>query len=139
VIWPENDTLSHFVNLYDWDRLILNARAENMLYARLVLCTGPLPCKVSLLGTEGASLQRVGNGSFACLGSVGCSGLNISKVRLHCAGNSEEYPSLSAPFEVEGAILRVDNSFLLSCSSQADGGSVKAYGGASVLVRTIDI
>ena len=134
MLWPENDILSHFVNFYDWDRLILNAGADNMLIVRLVLCTGPLPCKISLLGSEGASLQRVGNGSFACLGSLGCSALNISNLRLLCAGNNENQSSLSAPFEVEGAVLNLANSSLLGCSSQADGGSVRAYGGSIVQV-----
>ena len=139
VLWPENDTLGYFVNVYDWDRLILNADADNTLLVRLVLCTGPLPCKVSLLGGEGASLQRVGNGSFACLGSVGCLALKISKLRLLCAGNNETQSSSSAPFEVEGAVLNLENSSLLGCFSQADGGSVRAYGGATVQVGTIDI
>jgi hypothetical protein len=139
VIWPENDTLGQFLNCYDWDRLILNAGSDNMLSARLVLCTGPLPCKVSLLSGIGARLQIVRNGSFACLGSVGCSAINISKLRLVCAKSSEDYPSLSAPFEVEGALLKLDDSILLDCSSQLDGGSIRAYGGATVLVRTVQI
>jgi hypothetical protein len=138
VIWPENDTLGHFLSYYDWDRLILNAGTVNLLSARLVLCTGPLPCKFSLLGGVGARLQIVRNGSFACLGSVGCSALNISKLRLVCAKSSEDYPSMSAPFEVEGALLKLDDSVLLGCSSHVDGGSIRAYGGATVLVRTND-
>ncbi len=138
MIWPENDTLGHFLSYYDWDRLILNAGTVNLLSARLVLCTGPLPCKFSLLGGVGARLQIVRNGSFACLGSVGCSALNISKLRLVCAKSSEDYPSMSAPFEVEGALLKLDDSVLLGCSSHVDGGSIRAYGGATVLVRTND-
>ena len=136
VIWPDDDSLllGHLVNIYDWDRLILNASADNMLLVRLVLCTGPLPCQVSLLGAEGASLQRVGDGSFACLGSSGCLALNISNVRLLCAGNST-----LAPFEVEGAVLKLENSSILGCSSHADGGSVRAYGGAIVQVEWIII
>ncbi len=118
---------------------MLNPDLDNVLQARLVLCTGPLPCVVSLLGAEGASLQRVGNGSLACLTSFGCSGLNISKVRLLCTGSRQESPASSAPLEIEGAVLKMDNSSLLGCFSQADGGSIRAYGGAFLQVRTVDL
>ncbi len=137
VIWPENGAWGHFVNIYDWDRLILNDRADNILSTRLDLCTGPLPCSISLLGSANAILQRVGNGSFACLGSLGCSAVNISRLRLVCSRNRDTYSSRSAPFEIEGAVLKLDDSFVLGCSSQADGGSVRAYGGATVLVRRL--
>jgi hypothetical protein len=139
VIWPENGARGHFVDIYDWDRLILTGSADNILSTRLVLCTGPLPCSVSLLGAVGARLQRVGNGSLACLGSLGCSAINVSRLRLVCSRNRDEYLSLSAPFEIEGAVLKLDDSFVLGCSSQADGGSIRAYGGATVLVRTINM
>jgi hypothetical protein len=139
--WTDIETMGNFINIYDWDRLSLNADLENVLKTRIVLCAGPLPCALSLLGTgvEGSSLQRVGNGSLICLESTGCSGLNISKVKLICSQKILEFPALSAPLEIEGAALSLENSSVLGCFSQKDGGSVRAYGGAYVQVREMEV
>ena len=138
VSWPSIDTLSHFVDIYDWDRLILHPDTDNILRVRLVICAGPLPCALSLLGAsnEGSSLKRVGNGSFACLQRFGCSEILISKVRILCA---ESNSGLLAPLEIEGAVLELDSSSVVGCISETDGGSVRAYGGAIVQVRTVDL
>jgi hypothetical protein len=136
IYWSNIDAMEHFINVYDWDRFILNPDANNILQTKLLLCLGPLPCEIHLLGTgfEGANLKRAGNGSLVCMESLGCSGMYISEVMLLCLEHSS--PALSAPLEIEGAVLELNKSFLLGCFSQTDGGSVKAYGGASVLVRT---
>jgi hypothetical protein len=125
-----------FISIYDWDRLIVNPDEENILKAHIMLCAGPLPCLMSLLGhgIKGSELLRVGNGSLICLSGSGCSGLYISKVRLICAGGGQESPTASAPLEIEGAFLQLDNSSMSGCFSQVDGGSIRAYGGAFVQV-----
>jgi hypothetical protein len=101
----------------------------------------PLPCAISLLGTgiEGASLQKVGNGSLICLASFGCSGMYLSSVRLLCAGTSAWSPASSPPLEIEGAVLKLEKSSVVGCFSKRDGGSLRAYGGAIVQVREVDI
>jgi hypothetical protein len=137
VSWHDQaSVVGDFISIYDWDRLTLIPDEENILKAQIILCVGPLPCSMSLLGTgiQGAELLRIGNGSFICLSSSGCSGLYISKVRLICAGGGQESPTASAPLEVEGAFLQLDNSSMCGCFSQVDGGSIRAYGGAFVQV-----
>jgi hypothetical protein len=137
VSWP--DSMADFLNINDWDRISLNADKVIILQTRLVLCTGPLPCMVSLLGSgiEGAGFQRVGNGTLVCMKKSGCLGLYISQVRLSCAGSSTEPPAPSAPLEIEGAVLKLDNSSVVGCVSQIDGGSIRAYGGAVVQVTKL--
>jgi hypothetical protein len=134
VFWPNLE--ADFINIYDWDRIRLNTYADNILQTRLVLCTGPVPCMVSLLGSgiEGTDFQRVGNGTLVCLKRSGCLGLYISQVRLRCARSSTEPPASNAPLEIEGAVLKLDKSIVLGCFSQTEGGSIKAYGGAFVQV-----
>jgi hypothetical protein len=141
ISWCNIDRVDNFINIYDWDRLIVNDNADNALQYRLVLCAGPLPCAITLLGAgmEKSSLQRMGNSSIVCLESLGCSGLNISKVKLHCSESSSQAPALSAPLDIEGAVLRLENSSVQGCFSQTDGGSVRAYGGAYVQVIVTDL
>ena len=137
VSWPDVDSVADFINIYDWDRIALNPSVVNILETRLVICTGPLPCMISLLGSgiDGADFQRIGNGTLVCMKKSGCLGLYVSKLRLRCAGSSTEAPASSAPLEIEGAVLKLDNSSVVGCISQTDGGSIKAYGGASVQVK----
>uniref|UniRef100_A0A7S0MMZ5 Tyrosine-protein kinase ephrin type A/B receptor-like domain-containing protein n=1 Tax=Cryptomonas curvata TaxID=233186 RepID=A0A7S0MMZ5_9CRYP len=140
VSWSDIHSVGEFINLYDWDRVVLNPDVENILQASLFLCLGPFPCVFSLLGvgTEEASLQRVGNGSLICLKSSGCLGLYISKVRILCVGGSTGSPALATrtPLEIEGALLKLENSTVLGCFSQTDGGSIRAYGGAIVQIES---
>lgn len=137
VSWHDQaSVVGDFISIYDWDRQTLNPDEENILKAHIILCAGPLPCLMSLLGhgIKGSELLRVGNGSLICLSGSGCSGLYISKVRLICAGGGQESPTASAPLEIEGAFLQLDNSSMCGCFSQVDGGSIRAYGGAFVQV-----
>ncbi len=128
--------MGKFINVYDWDRLILKPEVDNILQSRLVFCLGPLPCAASLLGTgnETANLKRVGNGSLVCMQSQGCSGLYILGVRLLCAESIANSTAFTGPLEIEGAVLKLNHSSLLGCYSQTDGGSIRAYGGAIVQV-----
>jgi hypothetical protein len=137
VSWP--GFLAEFINIYDWDRIRFNPDAVNILHTRLALCTGLLPCTFSLLGSgmDGADLQRIGNGTLVCKKDSGCLGLYISHVKLLCVGSSSGSPASSAPLEIAGAVLKLDNSSVVGCFSQIDGGSIRAYGGAFVQVREI--
>ena len=123
-----------FIDVYDWDRLLLDFTSECLLPMRLVLCNGPLPCTLSLegIGSQNAVLTRAKNGSIACLGSSGCTSMSFSNVKL--ISESELFPATYSFLEVEGAFLEVKNSTVQGSFSVPDGGSIKAYGGASVQV-----
>jgi hypothetical protein len=137
--WPAKINFDFFSDIYDWDRLVLDSESENLLSDRLVLCTGPLPCVFSMLGvglhSSVLQVQRENNGSLACLSKFGCSALHITKVQLVCASLSIFSAGIS-PLEIGGASLTMENSSTFNCRAEKDGGSIRAYEGAIIQVRS---
>ena len=123
--WPDaSDFHASMLDSYDWDTFLLpstastspppppaaNATASSsedapaaaaaaVLPSRLRLCTGELPCALSLVGDGGAVggadgagpgggggvlLLRTGDGSFSCDAQDGCQGISVWGVRLVC-------------------------------------------------------
>ncbi len=138
VSWPSIVKMGFFLDIYDWDRLILDSESENLLSVRLELCNGPLPCAFSLLGSDlhSSTLRKEGNGSLVCLSKVGCSAVHIAKVQFVCSSN-DKYPVTSAPLEIGGAFLELQNSSTFGCQSYLDGGSIRAYEGAFIQVGSL--
>ena len=123
------------VDFYDWDVLLFQSPSRCQLLSRLQLCSGPLPCALSISSaqTQGGVLNVSGEGSIACLDSSGCSFLSISGLQLDCA--SRLAPAPYPLFEVEGALLRLCNTTVKGSWSFVDGGGVKAYAGATIQVK----
>ena len=122
--WPTNASAVLFIDIYDWDKIVLDSGAENILERRLSLCTFPYPCSLSINGMNMGVMKRIGEGSLSCLLSNGCSSLSIYGLLLRCDSIISVYSAL----EVSGALLEITTSSLLSCSSQEDGGAIHAYG-----------
>ena len=131
---PRHTDAGFLIDVYDWDRMVLGPAAETSISSRLVLCAGPLPCALLLLGesSEGSSVKLSGGGALACLNSFGCSLLSLSNVELDCV--VEGLPAMYSPVEISGSLLRLVNTTMKGCWSQEDGGGVKAYAGAIVQV-----
>jgi hypothetical protein len=123
-----------FIDIYDWDLLLLGTSSESVLLSRIVLCSGPLPCALTLkgVGSPGGILKMAGGASFACLGIYGCNFLSISSVQIDCG--AKEISSAFPPIEIEGALLMLSNSVVKRSFSETDGGCVKSYNGAIVRV-----
>jgi hypothetical protein len=138
VTWPSTVKMDFFLDIYDWDRLVLDSNSENLLSVRLELCSGPLPCIFTLLGTglQSSILRREGKGSLACLSKAGCSALHIANVQLVCT-RLDKSPAGMAPLEIRGAFLQMENSSTFDCQAETDGGSIRAYEGALIQVKYI--
>jgi hypothetical protein len=126
---------SAFLNdIYDWDQLLLQSSSEHQLLSRLLLCTGPLPCALSMhgVGQQRGILNVAGSGSLACFETYGCSSIALWNIQVNCAKN--DLSSKHSTIEVAGALLMLSNITMDGSWSGTDGGSVKVYAGANVQV-----
>jgi hypothetical protein len=134
VSWPSNSDIGHFIDIYDWDQIVIEANSTHVFSTRLTLCSGIMPCIVSIRGNEGGKLQRTENGCIACLSTVGCTSLSIMDTVMECKGDLKM--SIFPAIEIEGANLNIQGSSFIGCASLSDGGSIKVYNGAIVQIDT---
>ena len=113
--------LSFFLQLYDWDTLIAPGEPAQ-IPQRLILCSGSLPCSVTIMGEQDNEVRLVEQGSVACRASSGCTSLVLDSLRVICAAAAG-----MSPFDIQGAHLHVSNTSFHSCSSLEDGGTLSAY------------
>jgi hypothetical protein len=132
VPWPIRMGPGGFIDVYDWDQIVLDANATYELSSRLVLCSGIVPCSLSIHGTGGGVLLRTGSGGIACLAKMGCASLTIVDTVLECESGLGVFTAL----EVEGAYLSIQGSSFIGCSSLSDGGSVRGYHGSVIDIGT---
>jgi hypothetical protein len=136
---PHVASAAFLINVYDWDRLLLQSFSDNQLLSRLSFCTGPLPCAFSLhgVGQQPGILKVGGSGSLACLGTHGCSSISLQNIQLNCANSV--LPSKYSTIEVAGALLMLSSITMNGCWSGTDGASVKVYAGAIVQVGLLNL
>ena len=125
VAWPGGGGAGQFIQIYDWDTLVLYSGTQNVLRDRLELCTRFYPCNLVMTGTGDFSfMERRGNGSLACLRSSGCNLISVKNVTFLCDGNTANFPAV----DVESAALELEAVKFADCSSLSDGGAVRCYG-----------
>ena len=128
--WPTNGAAGRFIEIYDWDIIVLPIDVVNIFWERIELCSIFYPCSMVLKGSNhSSSLERRGNGSIACLSSSGCSMLSLNSARVVCNGVLSSYPVL----DVESASLYVHSVTFIECSSESDGGGVRCYGAGGLV------
>ena len=115
------------------------------MHGRLVLCSGRLPCALSISqgvvelgGRKEAVLRRAAGAGVECLARLGCHGVALSNVVVvdsDCArvdANSRTGPVL----EMEGARLVIRGGGFVGCGNgpgpAGSHGSILAYAGAAV-------
>ena len=130
ISWPVEGAPGLFIDVYDWDVLVLYPGTENSLLHRLVLCSQFYPCVLSLDGVGGLGvLERIGNGSISCLSSVGCTSVSLSSLQFLC--DSRESPE--SAILLDGSALNMSKASISRCSSISDGGAVQCYGAGSTV------
>jgi serine/threonine protein kinase len=128
--WPENSNLFQFINIYDWDILLLDQAKPVALAIQLELCIGILPCSlfVASSASEHGVLKVIGAGSIICSRNSECSGISLHAVHIECQQNT----GLVSTFKIQGANLTVVNSSFSGCFSQTDGGIIQSFDQAVV-------
>ena len=132
LFWPTNASAAAFLDIYDWDLLVLSTNWSNILDRRVPLCLGPYPCSLAVDGRGIGELRRVGDGSLACLEFYGCTMVVLDGVQMLCDG----VLSINSVLEINGAWLDVGGTSFHNCSSWTDGGIIRSYGAGSVITVT---
>ena len=136
ISWPVNGAAGQFIQVYDWDTIVLYPGIENIVQERIELCSRFYPCKFFLVGSSNAStLERKGNGSLACLLNSGCSIVSLNNATVLCDGRTATYSAV----DVDSATVKLQSVTFSQCSSQSDGSAVRCYGaGGAVYIDTSD-
>ncbi len=124
--------MGHFIDVFDWDWLILNPVQENILRVQISLCTHFFPCSLAIVGYGNGSLIFDENASIACNRNFGCDKLTLSSVQVYC---DDKRALLNSALEVDGATMVIENSTFSRCHSIRDGGAINSYNEATVLVN----
>ena len=119
LLWPTDCSADGFIDLYDWDHILLGSSIST-LPVRIYLCQGVFPCMMNI---KGGTLQRLGQGSFVCLASSGCSGIVLDSLSFTCVDSK---PSMSA-FKIQGTSLTIHNSSFSGCLSHENGGIIQSF------------
>jgi hypothetical protein len=127
VSWPRSSRPGYFIEIYDWDMLILHDQGMHGLTVPIFLCTGFYFCTISVVGDGRGSISRAGNGSIICMDSLGCTGVAIASSHILCGGALSDNPVVEASLSIEG-------SSFLDCVSSADGGCIRAFGLSDVSI-----
>ena len=137
IVVPQKKTWSgiigqyFFVDIYDWDTILVDKGFALELNFILNLCTGIFPCSANLQGNQLGILRRGKIGSIFCLASAGCSKLTISNLKFNCDGER----AMFSIFKVQGANFSLLNSSFINCWSEVDGGIVQSYDQANVSIN----
>ena len=134
VAWPANGAPGLFIPIYEWDTVVPYPGVENVLESNIELCTVFYPCSLSIQGAgDDWILLRKGNGSISCIVGSGCTELSITSIRLSCQTTAASTPVL----EIQGTMLKTQNSSFESCSTLSDGGLARCFGaGSSITVQS---
>ena len=124
VAWPSGGKEGLFIDIYDWDTVILSNN-KSSLEVSVLLCNGFFPCVLSIEGP--GVIERRASGYVACLSSYGCSMLSVESALLMC----EWTLSSSSLFVIEGSVLSLNHVEIQGCAASVDGGVVQCYGDQS--------
>ena len=130
VVWADNSGPAAFISVYDWDVIQLGT----MVIPGLVdLCVNLFPCGLSLVGAGGGRILRIGNASFRCDASAGCTGIVLDSVLVECGMDVSAGPVV----RVSGSQLLISNATFANCTSSSDGTAILAFA-ANVKVTNSD-
>ena len=127
--WPLMGQAGLFMDIYDWDTVVVGFGGTHLIATPVVLCTAYFPCALLLDGRGDGVLQRASGGTVSCIASAGCVSIWVRGLRVACDGAWALLPVLV----VDCAALRVSNSSFARCAAQTDGGTVKGYGGGAAV------
>ncbi len=124
--WPVAGSVSGFIDVFDWDTLVLDEHGHHSISSILTLCTGILPCSLSIVGSTKGVLQRTSNGSIVCDSGNGCTDVTLQGVTITCSEGS--LPLL----KMYGSALTIRTGNFSGCSASTNGGFIQSFSGAMV-------
>jgi hypothetical protein len=142
--WPNVKGISSelaFRNVYDLDVLHLNnaTSLNDELELPLNLCSHPwLPCALTVHGPGSIKVNRPA--SINCDSATGCSRVTLFDVEIACVTE----PRARGPIQVSAsaiasASINLFRSSIVGCSSDTDGGSIRAFSMATLVLRDVVI
>mmetsp|Transcript_16498 Transcript_16498/g.44884 ORF Transcript_16498/g.44884 Transcript_16498/m.44884 type:complete len:1970 (+) Transcript_16498:1-5910(+) len=130
--WPLDARAGRFIDVYDWDTLIVDSSdGLDSLAMRVVLCTRLFPCTLHVVGVGDGFMIRKSDGSIKCSSGLGCTGVRLEGVQVVC--NDAQFSS-NPVLDVDGVALEVKGGQFRACRTIADGGVVRCFGGGSLRV-----
>ena len=120
--------MNWFIDVFDWDRIVVSQTIKVGLTFKLLLCTSIFPCALSFSGNPVGKIEQSGSAYISCLSMLGCSGIQLDAIDLVCM----ETDNSNAVFEIDGSILNIVDSSMSGCASNKDGGAIQSYNGALV-------
>ena len=140
ILWGSNSQLQRlnqtfqlaaFLNVYDWDTLVLPDTSVFVLSAPLILCTNLLPCALTIKGLGQPVILRTSNGSILCMASNGCRALNLVSISFRCGVALAQHSVL----EFSGnTSLSVSNASFTGCCAVSSGGAMQLSAGSIGMV-----
>jgi hypothetical protein len=133
--WPASGfSLTWFTRVYDGDIVKVTGDADLPSGIRVDLCMPPVPCFFTIAGDASTSstIRRHTNSRIVCEAPSGCTGVTMRHVTVACTSEA----SAAGPLEISGAgaVATIEGASFSDCVSVADGGSIRAYNGATVKV-----
>ena len=120
--------------MYDNDILQLTGDIDWPTGVAVDLCVSPLPCSLTIAGDPSASstIRRHTESRIVCEAASGCTGVTMRHVSVACA----RQVSATGPLQISGAgaVVTIEGAAFSDCASLADGGSIRAYNGATVKI-----
>ena len=114
------------VFVYLWDTVNLADNSTAFASTPLILCTQYFPCELHIQGYGMVELS--GEAQIACLSSAGCSRISVHFVEFVCRSSNRSI------FQIQGSTLSMFKVAFVGCSSGTDGGVVRAYDLAEVVI-----
>ena len=132
ILWSNNAGMDIFIETYDWDLLVFHPTSTITLSSPLDLCTGILPCSLSINGIAGGTIFFTKDTYIACDLSIGCAALALNSVQVLC----DLSKSSSSPLQISSTVLDISNSSFNGCSSLNYGGVIESYGDSTITINS---
>jgi predicted outer membrane repeat protein len=129
--WPNVTSPGNFVDVHDWDVMVFTDGGTSYLTGTIRLCRSIFPCKLDVVGTGPGVIERT-DGSISCLLSAGCLGVTLESLNVVCGGNVHP----QSLFIIQGSAFTCVNVSFYGCSSATDGGIVKSYDSATLVINS---
>eukprot|EP00277_Geminigera_cryophila_P029933 CAMPEP_0173058104 /NCGR_PEP_ID=MMETSP1102-20130122/1155_1 /TAXON_ID=49646 /ORGANISM="Geminigera sp., Strain Caron Lab Isolate" /LENGTH=631 /DNA_ID=CAMNT_0013923783 /DNA_START=73 /DNA_END=1964 /DNA_ORIENTATION=+ len=125
------------INVYDGDTMIVRSGTDANWKWEADLCTRYfLPCSnLTITGDihGTGTIRRHASSKIVCVAEQGCTGLTLQHVTVTCDPLDV---AKEGPLQVSGedAVLRLQNTTMSGCAAFADGGSIRAFRSAQLMV-----
>ena len=133
IAWPTSGFSAAWLSrVYDGD--VIQVTGYTDWHADVELCVSLLPCSLTIAGDPSASstIRRHTESRIVCETASGCTGVTMRHVSVACTSKV----SATGPLQISGAgaVVTIEGAAFSDCASLADGGSIRAYNGATVKI-----